>query len=107
MLRPKENLSLMNGTSVAATAAMRLMPPSMTTPASTAINAPLIHVGMLNDASMASATLFDCTRLPIPNDAIPANAAKVTPSHFSPSPCSRTYIGPPAASPSPRNVRYL
>ena len=78
----------MSGTSVAATRAIRLMPPTMTSPSSTASTPPESHVGISNEVSSPDAMLFACGRLPEPNELITVAIAKTTASHFRLSPCS-------------------
>ena len=67
---------------------MRLMPPSSTTPAKTAITTPLNHRGMPKASRAAWATELAWTVLPIPKPARKPNRAKAVAiqSHFGPRP---------------------
>ncbi len=91
----------MNGTSQLATAEMRLMPPRITAPVSTASTMPVTDGATPNDVCIAAAMLFDCTMLPMPKPATPPNTAKAVPSHAQrlPRPFLIAYIGPPTKRP--------
>ena len=91
----------MNGTSQFATAEMRLIPPSITAPVSTASTIPVTDGAIPNEVFMAAAMLFDCTMLPMPKPATPPKMANVVPSHAQPlpRPFLIAYIGPPTKRP--------
>src|SRR5659263_13542 len=97
----------MNGTRTSQTLAIFFIPPNITIPTNTAITIPVIQVGTLKVSYTIDDTELACTIHPIPNAAMDVNKAKSAPPHFDLSPCSRTYIGPPAIVPSLVLTRYL
>ena len=71
-----------SGTMLAATMAMRRMPPMITAPSRTDSTSPDAQVGIPKEASRPDAMLFDCGRLPEPKELIIRATAKNTASHF-------------------------
>ena len=88
------------GTNFSQTFAIDCTPPSITQPVPTVKTIPVIY----GDTPKLLCTIVEmelpCVILPIPKQAIPANTANATPSHFCFKPFSRAYIGPPNIIPS-------
>ena len=78
----------MTGTRALAVLAMRLTPPKSTNPTNSIKTAPVMRLSISKAVSIAPATAFAWTMLPIPNAAmVPNNAkAKARGFHFSPMP---------------------
>ncbi len=70
------------GTNAAANRPIHLIPPRITTPATTAITTPATRGSSRNVPCSASATEFACDMFPIPNAAIAVATAKNSPRNF-------------------------
>ncbi len=102
-------VAAMNGTSFEVTRPILRIPPRITAATSDASTRPVTQVGTPRSCRTWSATVNDCTALPEPKDEMTANRAKATASGFQwrPSPRSMEYMGPPAAAPPGRMIRYF
>lgn len=90
----------MNGTIFSATAPMRRIPPSITTPHKMTIAAPVAQAGTPKPEDSALDTELAWLMFPIPNEASRQNMEKSTASQRRPSPRSRKTMGPPIHSPA-------
>ena len=97
----------MNGTKVAATTAILLMPPTITAPKSTANTNPEIQLGKSKEAARPLAKLLAWGMFPDPKELITVAAANITASHFRLRASSMKFIGPPTTSPLVSILRYL
>src|SRR5690606_1299763 len=84
-----------------------LIPPKITSAEKAVMIMPVIQVSIPKLFSTASATVLDCTELPLLKDASLPNKSKIRASHVHVRPGTMSYIGPPDISPFSFLIRYL
>ena len=85
----------MKGTRKVQTRAMDFTPPMMTNAVRMQMRSPTNDVDAPKVSWASSAMELACTVHPMPKLASAVKTAKSSANHFIPSPCSRTYMGPP------------
>ena len=86
---------------------MLLIPPKMTTAVRTPMMIPTTALLMCRFSLQTVAMALTCVAHPIPNEANPANTAKISPSHRICKPRSSAYMAPPCIRPSSVLTRYF